>query len=191
MGRQGVVLVQVAEGGLRAPLGVRRRRRPVAAGVDAGLRPLAGHAPPPSSVTQPGLVFPRLGPCPLGMATELPGTGVALAQGSPPSASAGSGAAAPAATGSSPGGAPIASTTSPSAWKLCPLTSASQYGSAATMPPARTAKPAPPALGLTQTIRYASRDRRAISRPTSAGSPRSQPSERITTTAPLAMPRRP
>ena len=45
--------------------------------------------------------------------------------------------------------------------------------------------------GLTHTIRWASRARRSISRPTSAGSPRSQPSERITTTAPRAMPRRP
>ena len=50
-----------------------------------------------------------------------------------------------------------------------------------------------PALtrGLTHTIRCARRARRSIWRPTSCGSPRSQPSERITTTAPRAMPRRP
>src|SRR5262249_55717438 len=47
------------------------------------------------------------------------------------------------------------------------------------------------ARGLTQTIRYARRASRSISRATSAGSPRSQPSERITITAPRAMPRRP
>jgi hypothetical protein len=45
--------------------------------------------------------------------------------------------------------------------------------------------------GLTHTIRCASRDRRCISRATNAGSPRSQPSDRITTTAPRAIPRRP
>ena len=75
--------------------------------------------------------------------------------------------------------------------KLWPLTSASQCGSAATMPPACTENAPAPTRGLTHTIRWASRARRSISRPTSAGSPRSQPSERITTTAPRAMPRRP
>ena len=59
------------------------------------------------------------------------------------------------------------------------------------MPPARGEKLRALTRGLTHTIRYASRARRAISRPTSAGSPRSQPSEMITTTAPRAMPRRP
>ena len=59
------------------------------------------------------------------------------------------------------------------------------------MPPARGAKPLALTRGLTHTIRYASRARRSISRPTSTGSPRSQPSERITTTAPRAIPRRP
>ena len=47
------------------------------------------------------------------------------------------------------------------------------------------------ARGFTHTIRWARRDRRSISRATSAGSPRSQPSDRITTTAPRAIPRRP
>ena len=59
------------------------------------------------------------------------------------------------------------------------------------MPPARTEKPDAAARGFTQTMRCARRESRAISRPTSPGSPRSQPSERITTTAPRAMPRRP
>ena len=45
--------------------------------------------------------------------------------------------------------------------------------------------------GLTQTILWARRERRSISRPTTSGSPRSQPSERITTIAPRAIPRRP
>src|SRR4029077_588182 len=87
----------------------------------------------PASATQPGVTLPLLGPCPLGIATELPATGVALAHGSgsPPVPPA------PASSGASHVGAPIASTTSPSARKLCPLTSASQCGSAATMPPAR------------------------------------------------------
>ena len=56
---------------------------------------------------------------------------------------------------------------------------------------ARRRSPRAATRGLTHTIRYASRARRSISRPTSAGSPRSQPSERITTTAPRAIPRRP
>ena len=47
-------------------------------------RPLAGPVDHLSlaSVTHPGVVFPLLGPCPLGIPTELPGTGVALAHGS-------------------------------------------------------------------------------------------------------------
>ena len=40
-------------------------------------------------------------------------------------------------------------------------------------------------------VRGMARDRRATCSPSSAGFPRSQPSERITTTAPLAMPRTP
>ena len=82
-------------------------------------------------MTHPGLVLPRLGPCPLGIATELPGTGVALAHDSGSSAGAG--------PGGSTGAPPIASTTSLSARKLCPLTSASQCGSAAFIPPVRGA----------------------------------------------------
>ena len=39
----------------------------------------------------PGVVFPLLGLFPLGMATELPGTGVALAQGSGSSAATSTG----------------------------------------------------------------------------------------------------
>ena len=45
--------------------------------------------------------------------------------------------------------------------------------------------------GLAQTIRCAIRDSRAICSPSSAGSPVSQPSEMISTTAPRAMPRAP
>ena len=47
-----------------------------------------------------------------------------------------------------------------SASKLWPLTSASQYGSAATMPPACTENASALTRGLTQTIRWASRARR-------------------------------
>src|SRR3954452_11136822 len=72
MGGQRVVLLQLAERGLRAAQRMRGHGRALAARVDAAfdLRHEAAH---------PGVVLPRLGPCPLGMATELPGTGVALA----------------------------------------------------------------------------------------------------------------
>src|SRR6266704_2143626 len=86
----------------------------------------------PGSVAHPGVVFPLLGPYPLGIATELPGTGVALAHGS--GSSGARAVSSPA--GESDSDAPIAVATSPSARKLWPLTSASQCGSAATMPPA-------------------------------------------------------
>ena len=130
--------------------------------------------------------MPLLGPYPLGIATELPATGVALGHGSSSAAASSAGS-----SGGSHDRAPMAATTSPRALKLWPLTSASQCGSAATMPPARTENVLAPARGFTHTIRCASRDRRSISRATSIGSPRSQPSERITTTAPRATPRRP
>ena len=71
------------------------------------------------------MVRPREGPYPEGMATELPGTGVALGQDS----SSGSESPDPAHRGRSPASArraPIAFTTSSSAARLCPLTSASQ-----------------------------------------------------------------
>ena len=183
MGGQRVVLLEVAEGGLRPAQRMRRHRRALAARVDAGLGPQS------SSVTHPGVVLPLLGPWPLGMATELPGhrhgagPRLGLVRDWP--------AGAVATGGGSHVAAPIAAATSPSASKLWPLTSASQCGSAATMPPACTENALALTRGLTHTIRWASRARRAISRPTSVGSPRSQPSERITTTAPRAMPRRP
>jgi len=63
------VVLAVAERGLRAAERVRRRGRAVAAGVDARLH-------------HPGVVLPRLGPNPLGIATLLPRSGVALAHGS-------------------------------------------------------------------------------------------------------------
>src|SRR3954467_8236466 len=85
----------------------------------------------------------------------------------------------------------MAAATASSAAKLCPLTRASVCGSAAAIPPATGAKPGAAARGLTHTMRWASRARRSISRPTTAGSPTSQPSLRITTTAPRASPRRP
>src|SRR3954452_1308804 len=177
VGRQRVVFFQVAESGLRAAERMRWHRGALAARVDADLGLLLHH---------PGVVLPLLGPYPLGIATELPATGVALAHGSASSAGAGG-----ANMCGGQAAAAIASATSPRASKLCPLTSASQCGSAWTMPPARTEKASAPTRGLTHTMRWASRARRAISRPTSAGSPLSQPSERITTTAPRAMPRRP
>ena len=79
MGGQRVVLFQVAERGLRAALRMRRHRRSLAARIDAVFGSLARvtHRSP-----IPGVSLPLLGPCPLGIATELPGTGVALAHGS-------------------------------------------------------------------------------------------------------------
>src|SRR4051812_41521770 len=103
VGGQRVVLLQDAERRLRPAQRVRRHGRALAAGVDAEL--LAGHR------RHPGVVRPRLGPWPLGMATELPGTGVALAQGSGSAGAAGTSTAAVDAPA-------IASATSPSAAKL-------------------------------------------------------------------------
>src|SRR4051812_26513564 len=80
VGGQRVVLLEVAERRLRPAERMRRHGRPLAAGIDAELR----HEP------HPGVVLPRLGPYPLGIATELPGTGVALAQGSGSSTTVGS-----------------------------------------------------------------------------------------------------
>jgi hypothetical protein len=59
------------------------------------------------------------------------------------------------------------------------------------MPPVTGANPGAATRGFTHTIRWASRASRSISRRRRAGSPRSQPSERTTTTASPAMPRRP
>ena len=53
------------------------------------------------------------------------------------------------------------------------------------------AKPGRAVCGFTHTTRWASRASQAICSPRSAGSPRSQPSEAITTTAPWAAPRCP
>src|SRR5207247_1227725 len=125
MGGERVVVLPVAEGRLRAAERVRRHGRALAAGVDAGLRLGLVHR------FQPGVVLPRLGPSPLGTATELPAAGVALAHASS-SATSGlrAGKSLP----------PSASTTSRRAAKLWPLTSASIWGAAATIPPARTEK---------------------------------------------------
>src|SRR3990172_56290 len=87
-----------------------------------------------SSITHPGVVLPLLGPCPLGIPTELPVTGVALPHGSSsPAATAGGGFHRAVGELRRPrDSAPIASTTSARAWKLWPLKNASQCGNAAT-----------------------------------------------------------
>src|SRR5680860_606355 len=72
-----------------------------------------------------------------------------------------------------------------------PSTNSSTYGSAAAIPRASGTNPGDALRGLTQTTRCATRARRAICSASCAGSPRSQPSERITTTAPRAIPRTP
>src|SRR3954454_20442880 len=148
MGGQRVVVLAVTEGRRRAAGLIRGHDRPVAPRTDAVLHRL-----------HPGVVLPRLGPYPLGIATLDPATGVALAQ----SSSSGSGAASLRERSE-----PIASITSCSAARLWPLTSESTKGSAAAIPPTRGEKPSADTRGLTQTIRYASRARRSISRATSA-----------------------
>src|SRR5262249_7539256 len=85
----------------------------------------------------------------------------------------------------------IASVTASSARRLWPLRNSSHEGSAAAMPPERGANSRLAFRGLTQTIRWAIRRSRPTSRSTRAGSPHSHPSERMTTTAPRANPRRP
>src|SRR4029077_13001281 len=107
VGGQRVVLVEVAEGRLRASELVRRNRRATASRKDAELRRVA------HSVAQPGVMLPRLGPWPLGIPTELPAAGVALGQGS--SSCSGAGVAR---SGASHTSAPIADATSARAWKL-------------------------------------------------------------------------
>src|SRR6476620_129801 len=82
MGGQRVVLFQVAERWLRPALRMGRHGGALAARIDADLGRALAHPASPSSVTQPGVTLPLLGPWPLGIATELPGTGVALAHGS-------------------------------------------------------------------------------------------------------------
>ena len=66
-----------------------------------------------------------------------------------------------------------------------------RIGSAARMPPVRGSYSACPLSGFTQTTANACRASRAIWVPTSSVSPRSQPSERSTRTAPRVSPRRP
>jgi hypothetical protein len=60
----------------------------------------------------------------------------------------------------------------------------STWGNAAAMPLASGSYPGVAFKGLTHTTRWATRDSRAICSPITSGSPRSHPSERITTTAP-------
>src|ERR1700744_3167040 len=72
---QRVVVLPVTERRRRSAHRMGREGRPLAARVDAGRR--AAHR-----AVHPGVVWPRLGPFPEGIATELPGTGVALPHGS-------------------------------------------------------------------------------------------------------------
>ena len=72
--------------------------------------------------------------------------------------------------------------------RLWPSTNSSTCGRAAAIPRASGAKPGDAFSGFTHTTWYATRCRRSICSPSTSGSPRSQPSERITTTAPRAMP---
>ena len=73
-----------------------------------------------------------------------------------------------------------------------PSTNSSTNGSAAAMPRReRRVARADAFSGFTHTMRCATRCSRAICSASTSGSPRSQPSERITTTAPRAMPRMP
>src|SRR5439155_2645154 len=73
----------------------------------------------------------------------------------------------------------------------CPARKRSTYGSAARIPHASGSYSEWPLSGFTHTTVNACRASRAISTPTSVASPRSQPSERRTTTAPRVRPRRP
>src|SRR4051812_17094876 len=98
---QRVVLFELAERRLRAAGRMRRHGGALATGIDAALHALL----------------------PNGIATELPGTGVALSHVSSSSSGISITLSRPA----------MASATSESASRLCPLTSASTYGSAATI----------------------------------------------------------
>src|SRR4051812_10637918 len=75
--------------------------------------------------------------------------------------------------------------------RLWPSTNSSTCGRAAAIPRARGAKLGEDFNGFTHTTWCATRCRRSICAPSSSGSPRSHPSDRITTTAPRAMPRTP
>src|SRR5437588_6373360 len=84
--------------------------------------------------------------------------------------------------------------TVPSASRLarsCPETRRSTWANAARIPPVSGSYSGCPFNGFTQTIANAWPASRAISDATSAGSPRSQPSESTTTTAPRVSARRP
>ena len=84
-----------------------------------------------------------------------------------------------------------ATVSSCSAFTECALSTASQYGQAAAIPPASGRYCSLLVRGLTQMIRCATRESRCIWCRSTAGSPVSQPSEMITTTAPRARPGRP
>ena len=93
--------------------------------------------------------------------------------------------------------ATVRSTTAPNPWVgsvVIPPDSAADGGTVfagATAPPGGPHAEVNALRGLTHTRRKHRRRRRAISRSSNAGSPRSHPSEMTTTTAPRATPRRP
>src|SRR5215211_4720520 len=72
--------------------------------------------------------------------------------------------------------------------RLWPLANTSTYGSAAAIPRASGSYSGLSCRGLSQTIRCARRERRAICARRCSGSPTSRPSEHRTTTAPRARP---
>ena len=126
--RQRVVLLEVAEGRLRPALRMRRHRRPGAAGVDAALR-LTRHRSP---------ILAWCCPCSARARSASPPSSPRPAWRWPRARARRRAARAARARRARAMAAPIASTTSASASKECPETSASQYGSAATIPPACT-----------------------------------------------------
>ena len=160
---QRVVVLAVAERRLRAAGRVRRHRRPVAARVDAGLHvhPSSRTASGHRAARRPASRSPMSPP--RARAPRL--TRVARRRSRPRPR-----AARPAVAGD----------------ERVDVRQRRDHPAGAR----RRSRPRP-TRGLTHTIRCASRASRSISRPTSAGSPRSQPSERITITAPRAIPRRP
>src|SRR5207248_4952170 len=85
----------------------------------------------------------------------------------------------------------ITSTSDSSEANEWPSTNSSTKGRAAAIPRASGAYPGAAFRGFTHTMRWVTRARRAIWAPSTSGSPRSQPSLRMTTIAPRAIPRTP
>ena len=147
VGGQRVVLLQVAEARPRPAERMRRNRGTLAARIDAGhARLLTRRHRAPSRVSSClGSVRSRSASPPSCLA---PGWRWPTAPPRRPRAGA----------GGPQSSAAIACATSSSASRLWPLTSASQYGSAAAIPPARGEKPLAATLGLTHTIWCARRE---------------------------------